>query len=433
MLAITAACAPYPGTVGPAPADARSIRWEAAATGLTVGFPDRRLAAGADTAVVVRLSGDALAKPIERRLEAASADGTGTRTWFESLPPGRLAVDVAVVDAACQVIAVAHGTVVVEDGRSGTVELLPAAPTAGAGFPVTCPSPPGSPVPTATPTPAGPAFGSVLASGPVGSLAEGIAVGSQVWVTNVGGDSVTRLSLDAVPLGTTAVGAAPRGVALDHAGNAWIAVSGDDDLVQLGPDGEELLRVAVDKAPWDVAIDDWGRIWVTHLDKKTVTVLYGSGEPFDVYRVEKEPSAIALGLDATMWVASAKRDLVTRLLPDGSFVGASAVGRYPVDVAIGPDGHAWVVTRGDDALTELDADGVALATYPTGQAPSGVAIDAQGRRWVTNQGDGTLRVFGPTGATTLPLGGAPTGIALDAAGHAWVVDTANAVVKRIAR
>jgi DNA-binding beta-propeller fold protein YncE len=54
--------------------------------------------------------------------------------------------------------------------------------------------------------------------------------GNNIWVTNEGGNSVTKLrSLDGAPLGTFPVGPGPTGIAFDGA-NVWIANTGGNTL-----------------------------------------------------------------------------------------------------------------------------------------------------------------------------------------------------------
>ncbi|MBV8279269.1 MAG: hypothetical protein JO170_28955 [Verrucomicrobia bacterium] len=68
----------------------------------------------------------------------------------------------------------------------------------------------------------------------VGAGPAGIAFdGTNIWVTNSVGNSVTKLrASDGAALGTFAVGSSPLGISFDGA-NVWVAIHGDGAVSKL--------------------------------------------------------------------------------------------------------------------------------------------------------------------------------------------------------
>jgi outer membrane lipoprotein-sorting protein len=158
--------------------------------------------------------------------------------------------------------------------------------------------------------------------------------GANVWVTNQGSDTVTKLrASDGAGLGIFAAGANPLGVAFDG-GNIWVANRGSNTVTKLrASDGANLGNFTVGNAPFGVA-SDGANIWVTNQGSNTVTKLRAS---------------------------------------DGANLGNFMAGGSPFGVAF--DGSSiWVANQGSNTVTKLRAsDGANLGNFSVGDQPSGVA------------------------------------------------------------
>ena len=110
---------------------------------------------------------------------------------------------------------------------------------------------------------------------PVGTGPRAVAFdGANIWVTNQGNDTVTKLrASDGALQGTFAVGTRPVGVAFDGA-NIWVANYGSDNVTKLrASDGAVLgtFPAGTNTNPWGVAFDG-ANIWVTNNNNTSNTV-----------------------------------------------------------------------------------------------------------------------------------------------------------------
>jgi DNA-binding beta-propeller fold protein YncE len=107
---------------------------------------------------------------------------------------------------------------------------------------------------------------------PVGNIPVGLAFdGANIWVSNLGSDTVTRLrASDGTNLGTFAVGGKPWGLAFDGA-NIWVANLNSNTVTKLqASDGTNLGTFAVGTYPEGMAFDG-ANIWVANKLSNTVS------------------------------------------------------------------------------------------------------------------------------------------------------------------
>ena len=77
---------------------------------------------------------------------------------------------------------------------------------------------------------------------------------------------------------SVSVGAEPRGVTIDEAGNVFVANRQSNDVIQVTLSGR-LVKFPVGKCPENMAIDSMGDVWVTNSCSSTVSVLSGVAVP----------------------------------------------------------------------------------------------------------------------------------------------------------
>jgi hypothetical protein len=252
--------------------------------------------------------------------------------------------------------------------------------------------------------------------------------GRDIWVTNAGDGTVTKLRpSDGAVLGTFKVGALAYGIAFDGA-NIWVVNTGDNDVTKLrASDGKVLGTFGVGLRPWLAAFDG-ANIWVTNSGGGSVSKLRASdGSTLGTFSVSA-PRGIAF--DGTwVWVTTDNGTIV-RLKVDGTASGSFAVGSRPLGVAF--DGASvWVAAAaGNGGLTKLRAsDGKNLGTFPVGVSYL-VAFDSVDI-WVTTPA-WVYEVRRSDGAVlgTLNGGASPFGIAFDGA-NIWVADTNGKSVSKL--
>ncbi len=193
------------------------------------------------------------------------------------------------------------------------------------------------------------------------------------------------------------VGSAPYGAAFDGA-NIWITNYGDNTVTKLrANDGAILGTFGAGTTPFGVAFDG-ANIWVSNETANAVTKLRASdGFNLGSFSVGKSPEQLAF--DGTnIWVANAVDYTATKLrASDGTNQGTFAVGNTPFGVAF--DGaNIWVGNLNDNSVTKLRAsDGFNLGTFAVGYAPRGVAFDGS-HMWVADP----AYIGGPVARCSVP-------------------------------
>jgi hypothetical protein len=256
--------------------------------------------------------------------------------------------------------------------------------------------------------------------------------GQNIWVTNGGDDTVTKLRpSDGTVLGTFNVGSQPYGITFDGA-NIWTVNSGGNNVTKLrASDGKELGTFNVGRYPWLAAFDGTD-IWVTNAFDNSISKLRASdGKTLGTFAVGG-PRGIAF--DGTyIWVSCDNQgtSTATRLKLDGTIAGSFPVGAQPLGMAF--DGaNIWVAGNdtGHGVLTKLRAsDGKNLGTFNVSGEPYHVAFDGT-NIWVT-EAAAVVEVRVSDGVVIGEFNGGTNafGIAFDGA-NIWVADSgANTVSK----
>jgi sugar lactone lactonase YvrE len=216
-------------------------------------------------------------------------------------------------------------------------------------------------------------------------------------VTTVAGAAGAVGSADGA--GAAARFAAPRGVALDAAGNLYIADSGNNTVRRMTPAG------AVSTVAGDAGADP------------------GAADGSGTLARFRDPEGVAVDAGGTVYVADTGNSTVRRLAPDGT-----------------------VTTLAGSAASSGSQDGSGAAAGFAN--PGGIATDAAGTVFVADTANSTVRRLTPQGAVTTLAGVAgmpgradgpggaaqfhfPEGLAPDTSGNVYVADTANDTIRRI--
>ena len=272
----------------------------------------------------------------------------------------------------------------------------------------------------------------------VGSHPYGMAFdGSNIWVVNNFGNTVTKLRVsDVKNMGTFAVGSRPGGAAFDGA-NIWVVNSQSSSVTKLrASDGTVLSTTSgVDCVPtW--AVFDGANIWVSNSQCSKVTKIRASdGTVLAKFAVGDQPEGLAFD-GANIWVANTRSNSVTKLRAiDGTVLGTFPVGTFPEQVAF--DGtNMWVTNDMSGTVTKLLAsNGEELGTFRVGTGPVGIAFDGV-NIWVANNnrgvGNGSVTELNANGEVlgTFTVGRVPNGVAFDGA-YIWVTNEFSDSVSKL--
>jgi sugar lactone lactonase YvrE len=289
--------------------------------------------------------------------------------------------------------------------------------------------------------------------------------------------------------GNTAQFDAPRGLAVDRAGNIYVADTRNNTVRKVSPDGtvttlagtagtEGLANgdgaAARFNEPFGVAVDDDGNVYVADASNNairkisaggTVTTLAGGGGPGSAdgsganARLD-EPRGIARDSNGTLYVADYDNHLIRKVTTSGVVttlagqadvpgnadgLGTAASFRGPMGIAVDAAGIVYVADSGNRAIRRIAANGMVTTLSLSGQGlsePRGIAIAASGAVVVADYGAHCIRSISSSGVVSTLAGAAsepgttdatgtaarfhyPSAIAVTSAGTMYVADTDN--------
>jgi uncharacterized protein (TIGR03437 family) len=251
----------------------------------------------------------------------------------------------------------------------------------------------------------------------------------------------------------------PTGVAVDKSGNVFIADTGDNLIRKVTTDGiihtfagdsypgffDKIDGTALDSEfnkPTDVAFDGSGNLYVADSNNNMVRKISADGATISIFA----------GTGAAGWTGDT-----------GDATAANIVA--PTAIAFDKSGNLFILQSADGRIRKVDTSGKISTVAGSGVAgfsdgsdatkaqfssPTGVAVDASGNLYVADQqnlrirkvagsavstiaGNGVLSYSGDNGPATAAQLSSPQGVAVDAAGNLYIADTANNVVRKVAK
>jgi streptogramin lyase len=160
-----------------------------------------------------------------------------------------------------------------------------------------------------------------------------------VWVTNEGGDTVTRVSQDGSQFTSYNCCNGPSGLAIDQSGNVWVANYEGNSISEISSTGVVLSNGGFTSGslddPQSIAIDGAGTVWICSYRGNSLTELAGSSstKPGAVLSPDSglgadanliEAYAIAADASGSLWVSNRASSTLTQ------FVGLASPVRTPL-------------------------------------------------------------------------------------------------------
>lgn len=262
--------------------------------------------------------------------------------------------------------------------------------------------------------------------------------------------------------------AAPKGMALDHAGNLYVADSQNHRIQVLDPQGSPVRVWGSEgtapgqfKEPWGVAVAEDGTIYVADTWNHRIQVFDAEGnflwmwgafgqvlDPKTYPNLLYGPRDIAIDAAGYIYVADTGNKRIIKYDPFGQMVGAvggEGIGDgqmlEPVGIAIGPDGALYVADTWNQRIQVFDANlrflrkwpiytwsGMSVVNKPylaVDQWGNVYATDPEGYRILQFDAQGqVLATWGQYGADAFSMN-LPTGIEVDPSGAIYVSDSGN--------
>lgn len=261
---------------------------------------------------------------------------------------------------------------------------------------------------------------------------------------------------------------APKGMALDRAGNLYVADSQNHRIQVLDAQGR-LIRVwgsegtapGQFKEPWGVAVAEDGTVYVADTWNHRIQVFDAEGnflwmwgtfgqvlDPKTFPNLFYGPRDIAIDAAGYIYVADTGNKRIVKYDSFGQMVGAvggegSGDGQMlePVGIAIGPDGALYVADTWNQRIQVFDANlrflrkwpiytwsGMSVVNKPylaVDQFGNVYATDPEGYRILQFDAQGqVLATWGQYGADAFSMN-LPTGIEVDGSGAIYVSDSEN--------
>jgi hypothetical protein len=241
--------------------------------------------------------------------------------------------------------------------------------------------------------------------------------GTNIWVTNLSSNNVTKMSAsNGAVLGTFAVGNSPAGIAFDGT-NIWVSNNGGNTVTELlASTGAVVGTITVGSSPGDIAFDGT-YIWVASGGSNVTKVLASSGSVVGTFPAGSATYGVAFD-GSNIWVTDGNfGGTVTKLSArTGAVLGTFSVGSVPLGVLF--DGiNIWVANSFDGDVTKLLAStGAVLGTYGVGSGASEMAFDGN-NIWVATGDNALVKLSASTGAVlgNYSLPGPSYGVAFDGA------------------
>jgi len=275
----------------------------------------------------------------------------------------------------------------------------------------------------------------------VGTFPYGIAIDASgnVYTSNNGSYSVSKIDPSGTVVATIPVGSGPRGLAVDASNNVYVTNYTAGTVSKINPNTNSVVStITVGAGPEDIAIDVSNNVYVTNytdgtvskIDPNTTTVV-------NTFTVGASPSGIAADAAGNVYIANYGSNTVSKISAGGTVTTSWAtVGAGPKGITVDAAGNVYTANYISNTVSKITASGSVTSLGTVGLSPWGITVDASGNIYTANYLSNTVSKITPNGSVTtlwvsLSSGAGSVFIAIDAASNLYVTNNNHASVSKI--
>jgi sugar lactone lactonase YvrE len=247
---------------------------------------------------------------------------------------------------------------------------------------------------------------------------------------------------------------APRGAAVDAAGNVYTADS-NNHAVKKWTAANNTVTTLVSSTqvpgidPVGVALDGSGNVYIADVGNDAIEEWSASGHTVTTLITTTQipglvPIGVAVDVAGNVSIADSGNEVFESWSQANQTLTTLASSLAPAGVAVDGAGNVYMADAFNDLVVEWSVANTTLtplvgASQVPGIVPVGVAVDGSGNVYIADQGNTSIEVLSAASQTVTPLvtpsqvtGFQPYGVAVDGTGNVYAADGGNNALEELA-
>jgi len=222
-----------------------------------------------------------------------------------------------------------------------------------------------------------------------------------LYVTNFGNGTVSKISQAGVVTTFASGLSQPTGITIDQSGNLYVAsnsVMNTCTIEEIMPSGAVSSFATITGYVHSLKIDNTGNLYAANGATASISKITSTGSTSTFASGMSSIAGVAVGSNGNLYATGATNGAVYKITPGGSVTGVFTGFSFgsPNDIAVDNNNNLYITVFGNNTLsqyntvTRINPSG-AINTFATGlDEPCGLIIDANGNFYVVNTLAGTV-------------------------------------------